>query len=96
MIAWMLFSLNRDPSFIAGGTLNNLQVNARAGKGDAFVIEADEYDRMFLGLKPQIEVSPILSTIIPIASQPSKICIPPLKPLWTCSRQMARSFLCRR
>lgn len=56
MIAWMLFSLNRDPSFIVGGTLNNMQVNARAGKGDAFVIEADEYDRMFLGLKPQIEV----------------------------------------
>jgi len=56
MIAWMLFSLKRDPSFIAGGTLNNLKVNARAGNGDAFVIEADEYDRMFLGLKPQIEV----------------------------------------
>jgi UDP-N-acetylmuramate--alanine ligase len=31
-------------------------VNARAGKGKAFVIEADEYDRMFLGLKPRIEV----------------------------------------
>ena len=56
MIAWMLYSLDRDPSFIVGGTLNNLKVNARAGNGDAFVIEADEYDRMFLGLKPQIEV----------------------------------------
>ncbi|MBI3167139.1 MAG: UDP-N-acetylmuramate--L-alanine ligase [Chloroflexi bacterium] len=56
MIAWMLYALKRDPSFIAGGTLNNLKVNARAGKGEAFVIEADEYDRMFLGLKPQIEV----------------------------------------
>lgn len=56
MIAWMLYSLNRDPSFIAGGTLNNLKVNARAGRGDSFVIEADEYDHMFLGLKPQIEV----------------------------------------
>lgn len=56
MIAWMLYALNRDPSFIVGGTLNNLNVNARAGKGESFVIEADEYDRMFLGLKPQIEV----------------------------------------
>jgi len=56
MIAWMLYSLKRDPSFIVGGTLNNLKVNARAGKGDTFVIEADEYDRMFLGLKPRIEV----------------------------------------
>ncbi len=56
MIAWMLYAMKRDPSFIVGGTLSNLKVNARAGKGDAFVIEADEYDRMFLGLKPQIEV----------------------------------------
>jgi len=56
MIAWTLYSMNRDPSFIVGGTLNNLKVNARAGKGSPFVIEADEYDRMFLGLKPQIEV----------------------------------------
>lgn len=56
MIAWTLYKLNRDPSFIVGGTLNNLKVNARAGKSGYFVIEADEYDRMFLGLKPRIEV----------------------------------------
>jgi UDP-N-acetylmuramate--alanine ligase len=56
MIAWMLYAMKRDPSFIVGGTLNNLKVNAHAGKGEAFVIEADEYDRMFLGLKPRIEV----------------------------------------
>lgn len=56
MIAWMLHDLERNPSFIVGSTLNDLKVNARAGKGDAFVIEADEYDRMFLGLKPRIEV----------------------------------------
>jgi UDP-N-acetylmuramate--alanine ligase len=56
MIAWVLYAMNRDPSFIVGGTLNNLKVNARAGKGSPFVIEADEYDRMFLGLRPQIEV----------------------------------------
>lgn len=56
MIAWMLYALKRDPSFIVGGTLNNLKVNARAGKGEVFVIEADEYDRMFLGLKPRIAV----------------------------------------
>ena len=56
MIAWTLYEMGRDPSFIVGGTLNNLKVNARSGQGDPFVIEADEYDRMFLGLKPQIEV----------------------------------------
>jgi UDP-N-acetylmuramate--alanine ligase len=56
MIAWVLSALGRDPSFIVGGVVNNLGVNAHAGKGNAFVIEADEYDNMFLGLKPQIAV----------------------------------------
>src|SRR5574339_197047 len=56
MTAWVLSEMGRDPSFIVGGVLNNLGVNAHAGKGKAFVIEADEYDNMFLGLKPQIAV----------------------------------------
>ncbi|MBV6396651.1 MAG: UDP-N-acetylmuramate--L-alanine ligase [Anaerolineales bacterium] len=56
MIAWSLFALGRDPSFIIGSTLTNLKTNARAGKSRLFVIEADEYDRMFLGLKPRIAV----------------------------------------
>lgn len=56
MIAWTLYAMGRAPSFIVGGTLSNLKVNARSGNGEPFVIEADEYDRMFLGLKPRIEV----------------------------------------
>ena len=56
MIAWTLFALGRDPSFIVGSTLTNLKTNARAGKSRLFVIEADEYDSMFLGLKPRIAI----------------------------------------
>ncbi len=56
MIAWMLTALGQDPTFIVGGVMRNLGVNARAGGGQAFVIEADEYDRMFLGLRPRIAV----------------------------------------
>jgi UDP-N-acetylmuramate--alanine ligase len=56
MTAWVLTRLDRDPSFVVGGVVNDLGVNAHAGTGSAFVIEADEYDRMFLGLKPQIAV----------------------------------------
>jgi UDP-N-acetylmuramate--alanine ligase len=56
MLAWLLTVLKQEPTFIVGGVMTNLGVNARAGNGDAFVIEADEYDRMFLGLKPTIEV----------------------------------------
>ena len=53
MIAWMLVKLDQDPSYIVGGVLKNLNRNAHAGKGPIFVIEADEYDRMFLGIKPK-------------------------------------------
>lgn len=56
MISWVLYALGVDPSFIIGGVLQNLGVNARAGRGETFVIEADEYDRMFLGLKPRYAV----------------------------------------
>lgn len=56
MISWVLVALGADPSFIVGGVLQNLGINARAGRGETFVIEADEYDRMFLGLKPRYAV----------------------------------------
>src|SRR5215475_6539884 len=36
MTAWILHELGRDPSFIVGGVLNNLGVNAHAGKGNLF------------------------------------------------------------
>ena len=56
MLAWTLAEAGLDPTFIVGGVLANLGTNAQAGRGEAFVIEADEYDRMFLGLCPQIVV----------------------------------------
>jgi UDP-N-acetylmuramate--alanine ligase len=56
MISWLLTALNRDPSFIVGGTISNLNTNARSGSGREFVIEADEYDNMFLGLEPDLAV----------------------------------------
>jgi len=56
MLAWILSELEQDPTFIIGGVSQNLGVNARAGSGYIFLIEADEYDRMFLGLSPQVAV----------------------------------------
>jgi UDP-N-acetylmuramate--alanine ligase len=55
MIAHVLLESGQDPSFIVGGVIGGLNVNARAGSGP-FVLEADEYDRTFLGLRPQIAV----------------------------------------
>lgn len=56
MIAWILIQAGLDPTFIVGGVLQNLGSNARAGDGSLFVIEADEYDRAFLGLRPDVAV----------------------------------------
>jgi len=56
MVAWLLTALGQDPSYIIGGVSANLANNAHAGQGPAFVIEADEYDHMFLGLSPDIAV----------------------------------------
>jgi UDP-N-acetylmuramate--alanine ligase len=56
MVAWVLKTLGRDPSYIIGSVSRNLGENAHAGLGKDFVIEADEYDHMFLGLSPHIAV----------------------------------------
>ncbi len=56
MIASILTSAGRDPSFIVGGTIAGLRTPAHAGRGREFVIEADEYDRTFLGLTPSVAV----------------------------------------
>jgi UDP-N-acetylmuramate--alanine ligase len=45
-----------DPTVIVGGMLPSLGGNGRFGEGDYFVVEADEYDHMFLGLKPEVAV----------------------------------------
>ena len=56
LIAWLLLQANLDPSFMVGGILQDLKTNARKGGSSYFVIEADEYDRAFLGLSPKFAV----------------------------------------
>jgi UDP-N-acetylmuramate--alanine ligase len=60
MVAWILVQAGLDPTFVVGGVLQNLGINARAGGGSSFVIEADEYDRAFLGLSPDLAVITVL------------------------------------
>src|SRR5206468_6973790 len=43
-----------EPSLICGAVLRDLGTNAYAGTGDTLVIEADEYDRAFLALAPEV------------------------------------------
>ncbi len=56
MIALILRDAGLAPTFIVGGDIRQLGTNAAAGLGDVFVIEADEYDHTFLGLRPEIAV----------------------------------------
>ncbi len=56
MLVCLLDRLATDPSFILGAEIKSLCTNAREGSGVYFVIEADEYDYMFLGLDPLISV----------------------------------------
>jgi len=53
MTAWVFDQLGLDASYIIGGTSKDLHSNAHAGKSPYFIIEADEYDFMFLGLTPR-------------------------------------------
>ncbi|HFC12296.1 MAG TPA: UDP-N-acetylmuramate--L-alanine ligase, partial [Anaerolineae bacterium] len=56
MVAQILLAAGVDPSVIVGSTIPLLGANGRAGAGEHFVIEADEYDHMFLGLNYTIAV----------------------------------------
>ncbi|MDX2163300.1 MAG: UDP-N-acetylmuramate--L-alanine ligase [bacterium] len=56
MIAHMLIESGLNPGYIIGGTLSTTGTNGAAGAGRLFVIEADEYDNMFHGLRYDLAV----------------------------------------
>lgn len=56
MTAHILRETGRDPSYIIGGVLRTTGQNAGVGHGAAFVVEADEYDNMFHGLRPEVAI----------------------------------------
>jgi UDP-N-acetylmuramate--alanine ligase len=56
MVALVLERAGLDPTAVIGGRLSAFGSNARLGKGDYMVVEADESDRTFLKLTPSIAV----------------------------------------
>ena len=56
MTAFTLQQAGLQPTYIVGGFIPQLNTGAAAGTGPAFIIEADEYDHTFLGLRPQVAV----------------------------------------
>ena len=56
LIASVLAEGDLDPTFVIGGRLLSADANARLGKGDFLVAEADESDASFLYLSPALAV----------------------------------------
>ncbi|MBD3226113.1 MAG: UDP-N-acetylmuramate--L-alanine ligase [Caldithrix sp.] len=56
MLGNVLIDAGFDPTIIVGGRLQKLKTNARLGKSDYILCEADEYDRSFLTLYPRIAI----------------------------------------
>jgi UDP-N-acetylmuramate--alanine ligase len=56
MVATVLGAAGLDPTFVIGGIVRTYRSNARLGKSDLMVVEADESDRSFLMLTPTIAV----------------------------------------
>lgn len=56
MIALVMESCGADPTYIIGGEIMNVGSNARAGKGEYVVAEADESDGSFLNYHPEIAI----------------------------------------
>jgi UDP-N-acetylmuramate--alanine ligase len=56
MVALVLERAGMDPTAVIGGKLSAFGSNARLGRGEYMVVEADESDRSFLRLTPTIAV----------------------------------------
>jgi UDP-N-acetylmuramate--alanine ligase len=55
LIAWLLDRAGLEPTALIGGVALNFPTGIRLGEGP-FVVEADEYDRRFLQLTPEVAV----------------------------------------
>jgi UDP-N-acetylmuramate--alanine ligase len=56
LVASVLAEGGLDPTFVIGGSLKSADANARLGKGDYLVAEADESDASFVHLKPMLAI----------------------------------------
>ncbi len=56
MLSSILIEANLNPTLIIGGIVNHFGSNAILGQGNIIVVEADEFDRSFLSLKPTMSV----------------------------------------
>jgi UDP-N-acetylmuramate: L-alanyl-gamma-D-glutamyl-meso-diaminopimelate ligase len=53
LMAWVLSSAGRRPSFLVGGVLRNFDQSYGLGEGEDFVVEGDEYETAFFDKGPK-------------------------------------------
>jgi UDP-N-acetylmuramate: L-alanyl-gamma-D-glutamyl-meso-diaminopimelate ligase len=64
LLAWILYSAERDPTYIIGGILKNFDANYRVGQGDYLVLEGDEYDTAYFDKGPKfLHYSPTVAIL---------------------------------
>ena len=73
LISKILSDQKLDPTIINGGVINSLNSNAKLGKGDWAILEADESDGSFLNYQLITQLLPILTTNILIIIRILKI-----------------------
>jgi UDP-N-acetylmuramate--alanine ligase len=56
MVSLLLADAGLDPGYLIGGDFPILGASSRWGKGPCFVVEACEFDRSFLNLRPKISI----------------------------------------
>ena len=56
LVASIFTEAGLDPTFINGGIINSFASNAKLGKGDYLIAEADESDQSFLMLQPSVSI----------------------------------------
>ena len=78
MLVTALTELGVAPSYFVGAVVGSSGSNSAWNDGDFIVVEADEYDRSFLTLSPEIAIITNMSSIIPI-SIPRKVTTKPFE-----------------
>ena len=56
LIGSIFHNADLDPTIAIGGIVKSFGTNAISGSGDVIIVEADEYDKTFLSLKPVIAI----------------------------------------
>lgn len=56
MLTMALIGMGRDPGYAVGATLPGIAENTVSGSGEFMVVEADEFDRAFHWLRPEVAV----------------------------------------